>query len=141
MDHRPMRTLAVRKMFDSGKWVSVEHHEVELPGGRVIPDWPWIKTPDYINVVPVTPDGQLLLFRQYKYAFKEPSLALVGGYIEPGEEPLAAAQRELLMRPAAGRRHGISWAITGWTPTAAWRMAISTWQWVPARSWSAMPMT
>jgi ADP-ribose pyrophosphatase len=96
MDHQRWRTRSIRKVFESGKWVSIEHHEVELPDGRVIPDWPWIETPPYINVVPVTPDGRIFLFRQYKYAFEKPSLALVGGYIEPGEEPLVAAQRELL---------------------------------------------
>jgi ADP-ribose pyrophosphatase len=40
-------------------------------------------------------DGRLLCFRQIKYALKEPSLAVVGGYMEPGEDPLSAGQREL----------------------------------------------
>jgi 8-oxo-dGTP pyrophosphatase MutT (NUDIX family) len=62
----------------------------------VIEDWPWVTTPDYVNVVAVTPEDQFLCFQQDKYAFKELTLALVGGYIEPGEEPLSAAQRELL---------------------------------------------
>lgn len=96
MSHILWQTRSVHKVFESGKWVSIEHHEVELPDGRVIPDWPWITTPSYINIVPVTPAGRILCFRQLKYAFDTPSLALVGGYIEPGEEPLAAAQRELL---------------------------------------------
>lgn len=105
MDHQRWRTRSVRKVFESGKWVSIEHHEVELPDGRIIPDWPWIMTPSYVNVVPVTPHGRILLFRQYKYAFEKPSLALVGGYIEPGEEPLAAAQRELLEETGCRAEH------------------------------------
>lgn len=36
-----------------------------------------------------------MCFRQTKYAVAETSLAPVGGYLEPGEEPLATAQREL----------------------------------------------
>jgi ADP-ribose pyrophosphatase len=36
------------------------------------------------------------LFRQVKYAVEGTTLAPVGGYLEPGEEPLAAARRELL---------------------------------------------
>ena len=35
-------------------------------------------------------------FRQFKYAVEGVSLAPVGGYLEPGEDPLAGAQRELL---------------------------------------------
>ena len=89
------KTCRRRLMFDQPPWLKVEYHEVELPDGRVFPDWAWIKTPDYINVVVETEAGQFLCFRQLKYAVDEPMLALVGGYLEPGEAPLAAAQREL----------------------------------------------
>ena len=44
----------------------------------------------------MTDDGEFLCFRQTKYAVGGTSLAPVGGYLEPGEEPLVAAQRELL---------------------------------------------
>lgn len=96
MSPKPWRTHASRKILESGKWLSVELRTVETPAGQVIPDWPWVTTPDYVNVVPVTPEGDFLCFRQDKYAFEALSLAPVGGYIEPGEAPLAAAQRELL---------------------------------------------
>ncbi|HSB65390.1 MAG TPA: NUDIX hydrolase [Anaerolineales bacterium] len=89
------KTHSRRVVFDQSPWLRVEYHEVELPDGRIIPDWTWIKTPDYINVVVETDTGQFLCFRQLKYAVDEPMLALVGGYIEPGETPLMTAQREL----------------------------------------------
>ena len=73
----------------------VEQRAVELPDGRIIPDWTWVTTPDYINVVVQTESGQYLCFWQRKYGVPAPMLSLVGGYIKPGEEPLAAAQREL----------------------------------------------
>jgi ADP-ribose pyrophosphatase len=76
--------------------VTVERHRVLLPDGQVIPDWPWIVTPDYVNVLPVTPEGRFLCFRQVKYALEGTSLAPVGGYIDQGEDPLGAAKRELL---------------------------------------------
>ncbi len=89
------KTRSRRVMFDQPPWLKVEYHEVELPDGRIIPDWTWIKTPDYINVVVETEGGKFLCFMQLKYAVDQPMLALVGGYIEPGEQPMAAAQREL----------------------------------------------
>jgi ADP-ribose pyrophosphatase len=89
------KTHSRRVVFDQSPWLLVEHHEVELPDGRIIPDWTWIKTPDYINVVVEIESGDFLCFRQRKYGVSEPMLALVGGYIKPGEAPLAAAQREL----------------------------------------------
>ncbi|MCB9456406.1 MAG: NUDIX hydrolase [Anaerolineaceae bacterium] len=93
---QPWKTLARKVVLNYSKFLTVEEHRVELPDGQVIPDWPWVVTPDYINVAAVTGDGRFLCFRQTKYALGGPSLATVGGYIEPGETPLAAAQRELL---------------------------------------------
>lgn len=92
---RLWKTLSRRLVFDQPPWLRVEHHTVELPDGRIIPDWPWVETPDYINVVVETEAGLFLCFRQHKYAIAEPMLALVGGYIKPGESPLEAAKREL----------------------------------------------
>lgn len=89
------KTLARQVVFDQSPWLVVEWHQVELPDGRVIPDWTWIRTPDYINVVVLTAERDFLCFRQRKYGLPQPMLALVGGYIEPGETPQAAAQREL----------------------------------------------
>jgi ADP-ribose pyrophosphatase len=48
-----------------------------------------------VLVIPVTDRKTLLLFRQTKYAVEETSLAPIGGYLEPGEDALAAAKREL----------------------------------------------
>ena len=90
------KTLNRRTVLDQPPWLRVEYREVELPNGRIIPDWTWIKTPDYINVVVQTEQGLFLCFRQLKYAVDGLMLALVGGYIEPGETPLTTAQRELL---------------------------------------------
>ena len=93
---QPWKTLSKRIVLDFGKFLRVEQHAVELHDGRVIADWPWLVTPDFVNVVAVTDAGQFLCFRQTKYAVAGETLAPVGGYLEPGEEPLAAAQRELL---------------------------------------------
>jgi len=92
---RPWKTLRKRTIYDQAPWLVVELHAVELPDGRVIPDWPWIKTPDYINVVAITADDTFLCFRQIKYGIAGETLALIGGYLNPGEQPQAAAIREL----------------------------------------------
>jgi ADP-ribose pyrophosphatase len=91
-----MKTLSKRIILHQPPWLTVEQHEVELPNGQSIHDWPWVITPDWINVLPQTEDGNFLLFRQGKYGFSGTSLAVVGGYIFEGEDPLSAAKRELL---------------------------------------------
>ncbi len=92
---RPWKTLSREIVLDYGKYLVVESHSVELPDGRVIPDWPWLVTPDFVNIAAVTPAGQYLCLRQTKYSVDGVSLATVGGFVEPGEDPLLAAQREL----------------------------------------------
>ena len=90
------KTLSRETVLDRGKFLRVEDHTVQLPDGRIIEQWPWIITPDFINVVAVTEAGEFLCFQQVKYAVEGEAFAPVGGYLEPGEEPLATAKRELL---------------------------------------------
>jgi len=90
------KTLSKTPLCRPNRFLAVEMHEVELPDGRRIPDWPWLVTPDYANVLAVTEDRRFICFRQTKYAVDGISLAPVGGFIEPGEDRLAAAKRELL---------------------------------------------
>jgi ADP-ribose pyrophosphatase len=93
---KPWKTISKTAILSYGKFLTVENHVVELPDGRVIDDWPWLITPDFINVVAITTEGHFLCFEQVKYGLVGDSLAVVGGFIEPGEDPLVAAQRELI---------------------------------------------
>lgn len=90
------KTLDRRIIHVQPPWLTLEQHSIELPDGRTILDWPWIITPDYVNIMAQTVEGDFLFLLQTKYGLEEESLALVGGFVEPGEEPLEAARRELL---------------------------------------------
>jgi ADP-ribose pyrophosphatase len=92
---KPWKTLSRKTALAPNLFLKVELHSVELPDGRVIDDWTWIKTPEYANILARTTSGTYLCFRQIKYAVPVPSLAPPGGYLEPGEDPLTAAKREL----------------------------------------------
>lgn len=50
---------------------------------------------DWCNIVPVTPEGEVLLVWQYRFGTGEFSLELPGGVVDEGEAPMAAAIREL----------------------------------------------
>jgi ADP-ribose pyrophosphatase len=93
---QPWKTLSRTTILNHSEFLRVQDHTVELPDGRIISNWPWLITPDYINVVVVTKDQKFLCFRQTKYAVEGISLAPVGGYLELGEDPRVTAQRELL---------------------------------------------
>lgn len=54
-----------------------------------------INSPDWVNVIALTDDGQLVLVRQFRYGIDEFSLEIPGGVIEHGEDPVLAGAREL----------------------------------------------
>jgi 8-oxo-dGTP pyrophosphatase MutT (NUDIX family) len=58
-------------------------------------DFVVIDSPDWVNVVALTADGQLVLVRQFRFGIDGFSLEVPGGIIEPGEDPVAAGVREL----------------------------------------------
>lgn len=55
-----------------------------------------LEFPDWVNVVAIREDGQVILVRQYRHGFEEINLEIPGGVVDPGEEPAVAAARELL---------------------------------------------
>src|SRR4051794_37215030 len=56
----------------------------------------WVlETTDWVNIVALTPDEQVVLVRQYRFGSQRTTLELAGGTVDPGEAPLAAAVREL----------------------------------------------
>ncbi|MHB8927497.1 MAG: NUDIX hydrolase [Bacillota bacterium] len=56
-----------------------------------------LKFPDWVNVVPVTEDGRVVLVRQYRAGTDAMTLEIPGGTLDEGEtDPVAAARRELL---------------------------------------------
>jgi ADP-ribose pyrophosphatase len=89
------KTLKRSVVYEHSKWLTVEDHTVQLPEGKKIDKWPWVISPDYVNVVPVDENDNILCFRQVKYAVDGVSLAPVGGYIDDDEAPLVCAKREL----------------------------------------------
>jgi ADP-ribose pyrophosphatase len=93
---KPWKTLERHTLLKHNKYLTVESHTIELPDGRIIEDWPWLVMPDFVNILAETSDRRFICFHQTKYSVEGISLAPMGGYLEPGEEPEAAGRRELL---------------------------------------------
>jgi ADP-ribose pyrophosphatase len=55
-----------------------------------------IDSADWVNVLALTPAGELVLVSQYRFGIDAVSLEIPGGVMDPGEDPLVAGQRELL---------------------------------------------
>ncbi len=77
-----------------GRLLTVRIDRIRLPdGGEATREY--VVHPGAALVVPVLPDGRLVLERQYRYPVRRVMLEFPAGKIDAGEKPLATAQREL----------------------------------------------
>lgn len=77
-----------------GVVLTVRRDRVRLPNGREgIREW--IDHPGAVMVVPEIEPGRLVMVRQFRYATGRAFLEFPAGRVDPGEEPLACARREL----------------------------------------------
>jgi 8-oxo-dGTP pyrophosphatase MutT (NUDIX family) len=58
-------------------------------------DFVVVRAPDWVNVLALTPDGALVLVRQFRFGIDALSLEIPGGVMEAGEDPVEAGLREL----------------------------------------------
>lgn len=54
-----------------------------------------IESHDWVNIVPLTADGKVIMIRQYRHGNGEITLEVPGGIVDAGEDPLESAVREL----------------------------------------------
>jgi 8-oxo-dGTP pyrophosphatase MutT (NUDIX family) len=59
-------------------------------------DYDLVRAPHWINVIPLTRQGKVVLIRQYRPGTHEICIEVPGGMVDPGEEPIEAARRELV---------------------------------------------
>jgi 8-oxo-dGTP pyrophosphatase MutT (NUDIX family) len=54
-----------------------------------------LEAPDWVNVVALTEDRRLILVEQYRHGTNTYTVEIPGGCVDPGEQPVDAATREL----------------------------------------------
>ena len=90
----PWRRVGSRRIHDCRVF---DLHEVrfEPPDGRAAADFFVGDAPDWINVVPLTRDDEVVFVRQFRFGIEDLTLEIPGGMCDPGESPGVAASREL----------------------------------------------
>jgi ADP-ribose pyrophosphatase len=92
------------KIIYKGPVFGVRRDEVLEPGG-VRTTREVITHPGSVVVLPLLPDGRILLIRQYRHATRQFLWELVAGRIEQGENPRRAAARELIEETGFRAKH------------------------------------
>jgi ADP-ribose pyrophosphatase len=77
-----------------GKFLTVLRDRVQLPDGTVS-HRELIRHPGAVVILPLFDDGRVLLERQFRYPNDRVFVEFPAGKIDPGEEHLACAKREL----------------------------------------------
>lgn len=82
--HTPIFNLLQRKM------------RLEVKDEKNEGDFYVLEAPDWVNVIPVTKNNEVVLVEQYRYGIEQPTLEIPGGMVDPGEKPLDSIKRELI---------------------------------------------
>lgn len=86
--------LLKQRLLYQGRKFNFEVSRLRLPNGAE-GEWECVRHPGGALAVPVTPDGRLVLVRQYRFAASRRLLEFPAGTVESHEDPLATIQREI----------------------------------------------
>jgi len=77
-----------------GNFLHVEKDTVRLPDGNLVTR-EYIKHPGAVVILPLFEDGTVLMERQFRYPLNQVFLEFPAGKIDPNEDSLVCAKREL----------------------------------------------
>ena len=95
-DNQKWNSLTRESILVKNPWFEVFKEEIQLPDGKVVPEYYEIEMPHYTAVFAVTLEQKIMILRCYRHAIGEVTLTMPGGMIEKGESPLEGIQREFL---------------------------------------------
>jgi ADP-ribose pyrophosphatase len=88
--------IIARKVTPVSQWMTIVSRDVQFSPGTAAETYYAIAEPSYVTAVALTPEGRILLVRQYRPAIERFSLELPGGLVDQNEDAPHAMVRELL---------------------------------------------
>ena len=90
LEEKPIKS----KIVFQGELFDMHRDEVLLPNGESgVREW--INHPGAVCCIPILPDGEIALIKQYRYALKKEMIELPAGKLDKNEIPEECALREL----------------------------------------------
>ncbi len=68
---------------------------MEIPSENHKATFSVLEAPDWVNVIALTPENDIVLVEQYRYGIEKPTLELPGGVCDEEEDPKTTCIREL----------------------------------------------
>ena len=90
------KSLTKKSILVKKPWFEIFKEKIQLPDGKIVPEYYEIEMPHYTAVFAVTLEQKIIILRCYRHAIGEVTLTMPGGMIEKGESPLEGIQREFL---------------------------------------------
>jgi ADP-ribose pyrophosphatase len=108
-DSHLVETPVKEETLFEGDFLRVRRDTVRLPNGGTATR-EYVVHPGAVVVIPLLDDGRVLVERQFRYPVRQVMLEFPAGKLDPGEDPLACGQRELLEETGYS---GGEWAHAG----------------------------
>jgi len=84
------------KYIVKSRWLTLRADSCVTPEGVTVAPYYVLEYPDWAHIVALDPTNRVLITRQYRHGTGEICTEIPCGEIEPGEDPMAAARRELV---------------------------------------------
>ncbi|MEO5705659.1 MAG: NUDIX hydrolase [Alteraurantiacibacter sp.] len=91
----PWTVLDEQVLLTRPPYLTVKQQRLRTSAGVEIDDYYRVELAEFAVCVPQLADGGIATLWQYKHGPQAYGLSFPAGYIDPGEQPLAACQREL----------------------------------------------
>lgn len=93
MKHLEEKTLSSKQVY-KGRYLKIEQDQVQAPDGKIYVR-EYILHPGAAMMIPLLPNGNVVMVHQYRHAVKQVFLEFPAGKRDQGEETLMTAKREL----------------------------------------------
>lgn len=90
-----------------GLFLKLRRDQARMPDGSVH-GREYVVHPGAAAMVPLLPDGRILIERQFRYPLRDVFVEIPAGKLDPGESPLDTARRELVEETG--------WSASEWAP-------------------------
>jgi ADP-ribose pyrophosphatase len=81
--------------LESFRIFSLRIDRSQSPRTNEVHDFYILESTDWVNVIPLTPQNEVVLIRQYRHGIKDITLEIPGGIVGPNDSPEEGARREL----------------------------------------------